>query len=44
MLAYVFSHHTHHRGQINSMLFEQITKSLELDLIFFQREYAYLYR
>ena len=32
------------RGQMHSMIFELTAKSLELDLIFFQRECAYLYR
>ena len=44
ILAHLFNHQTHHRGQMHSMIFELTAKSLELDLIFFQREYAYLYR
>ena len=44
ILAHVFNHQTHHRGQMHSMIFELTATSLELDLIFFQREYAYLYR
>lgn len=44
ILAHVFNHQTHHRGQMHNMIFELTATSLELDLIFFQREYAYLYR
>ena len=44
ILAHLFNHQTHHRGQLHSMIFELTAKSLELDLIFFQRGYAYLNR
>ena len=44
ILAHLFNHQTHHRGQMHSMVFQLIDKSLELDLIFFQRENAHFYK
>lgn len=44
ILAHIFNHQTHHRGQMHSMIHALTGKSLELDLIFFQREYSHLYR
>jgi len=36
-LAHFFNHQTHHRGQIHSILTILGAKSIELDLIYFQR-------
>jgi len=44
ILAHIFNHQTHHRGQMHSMLYALTGESLELDLIFFQREYSHIYR
>ena len=44
ILAHLFNHQTHHRGQMHSMVFQLTGKSLELDLIFFQRENAHFYK
>ncbi len=44
ILAHVFNHQSHHRGQLHSMLFQLTGQSLELDLIYFQRAHAARYR
>lgn len=44
VLAHMFNHQTHHRGQMHNMVFQLTGISLELDLIYFQRENACLYR
>jgi uncharacterized damage-inducible protein DinB len=44
VLAHLFNHQTHHRGQMHSMLLQLTGESLALDLIYFQREHANLYR
>lgn len=44
VLAHMFNHQTHHRGQMHNMVFQLTSISLELDLIYFQRENACLYR
>ena len=44
ILAHVFNHQSHHRGQLHSMIYRLTGISLELDLIFFQRAHAALYR
>jgi len=44
VLAHVFNHQTHHRGQLHSMIFQITGISLALDLIYFQREQVDLYR
>lgn len=44
VLAHVFNHQAHHRGQMHNMVFQLTGQSLELDLIFFQREHAKRYR
>ncbi|MFV5593017.1 DinB family protein [Acinetobacter junii] len=44
VLAHVFNHQIHHRGQLHSMIFQITGVSLALDLIYFQREQADLYR
>ena len=43
VLAHMFNHQTHHRGQMHNMVFQLTGISLELDLIYFQRENACLY-
>ena len=43
VLAHMFNHQTHHRGQMHNMVFKLTGISLELDLIYFQRENACLY-
>ena len=44
ILAHVFNHQSHHRGQLHAMIYQLTGVSLELDLIDFQRAYAELYR
>lgn len=44
ILAHIFNHQAHHRGQMHSMFHALTGESLELDLIFFQREYSHIYR
>lgn len=44
ILAHVFNHQSHHRGQLHGMIYQLTGISLELDLIFFQRAHADLYR
>ena len=44
ILAHLFNHQTHHRGQMHNMVFQLTGESLELDLIYFQRAHAHLYR
>lgn len=43
ILAHVFNHQTHHRGQMHHMIYQFTGQSLELDLIFFQREHVSKY-
>jgi len=38
VLAHMFNHQTHHRGQLSSMLLEAGAKPLEIDLIYYARE------
>lgn len=38
VLAHMFNHHTHHRGQISCMLLEAGSGPLEIDLIYFARD------
>lgn len=35
VLAHMFNHQTHHRGQLHSMLIEAGAKSLSMDLVYF---------
>jgi uncharacterized damage-inducible protein DinB len=44
VLAHLFNHQTHHRAQMHSMLLQRTGECLALDLIYFQREHANLYR
>lgn len=44
ILAHVFNHQSHHRGQLHGMIYQLTGISLELDLIYFQRAHADLYR
>lgn len=37
VLAHIFNHQTHHRGQLHSMVFAMMGQSLALDMIYFQR-------
>ena len=37
VLAHIFNHQTHHRGQLHSMIFAMTGQSLALDMIYFQR-------
>ena len=37
VLAHIFNHQTHHRGQLHSMVFAMTGQSLALDMIYFQR-------
>jgi uncharacterized damage-inducible protein DinB len=39
-LAHWFNHQTHHRGQTHALLTGLGQRSVELDLLFFQREQA----
>ncbi|RCK54217.1 hypothetical protein TH25_02600 [Thalassospira profundimaris] len=41
ILGHVFNHQTHHRGQVHSQLISAGCPSLEIDLIYFAREYGY---
>jgi len=38
ILAHMFNHQTHHRGQLSNMLIEAGLGPLEIDLVFFARE------
>ena len=37
VLAHIFTHQKHHRGQLHSMIFAMTEQSLALDMIYFQR-------
>jgi uncharacterized damage-inducible protein DinB len=42
VLAHLFNHQTHHRGQVHALLTGLTGRAPELDLLFFQRKVGWV--